>query len=99
MVKRLGLFSAIMILIAVPARGDQPPVYSQYGEAPGLFGWVQSPSVVCRDGAARPDTAALAPAPQTGAQPQPRKPDPASATSGTAFTFSGNAYAGVAVRF
>jgi hypothetical protein len=91
-----GAFVAPAVLVS-SAHADDTPTCWRFGKTPGPFSWTQSPSTACRDGALVSGTVAGEPA------VHPARNHDVPYTGGPAptatFTFSGNAYVGVAAQF
>lgn len=87
-------------LLVSPALADEATPCWTYGDTPGLFSWSKPPSMACRDGTfisgVLPNDSAEEPRHDHIAEDAPDAGKPASTTT---FTFSGNAYIGVAARF
>lgn len=105
--RRLSVSAALLTVVfggvAVPALGDTAAATGPgggcwaLGATPGLFDWTAAPGIACRDGAAS--------APSV---PPPAQPTASALANGQAprgpgappqVTFSGSAYAGIAVAF
>lgn len=90
----LRILPALLIAVASPALADEKTACWDFGASPGVFGWEATPSTMCRDGKALPDS------PTTSQGDNIASNTSVSTSNGPTeltLTFSGEAYVGLVV--